>query len=171
MALTILFIVQVLKQREDEIDHLENNLKIILPPNVSPSSLRSDAVQSPTGPEGRSLAVSPADARPSSRTSGASQLDAVPESVTDEEVQTRRMEDLLRLVLPGCCDSTREADFRARQSPRSMAQMETSHKETVEALSTELAKTKRDHSDLVALSRDQVRTSLLSGLLVVPLAD
>jgi hypothetical protein len=42
---------------------------------------------------------------------------------------------------------------------RSMARMETTHRETVEALTAELAKTRRGHGDLLALSRDQVRLS------------
>lgn len=35
--------------------------------------------------------------------------------------------------------------------------METSHRETVEAMTAELAKSKRSHGDMLALSRDQVR--------------
>lgn len=80
---------QVLKQREDEIDHLENTIKVALPHKLSSSSLRSDAAR-----DGQSLAVAPVDAqRSSSRSSSVQPTEA---TATDEEMQNRRMEDLLK---------------------------------------------------------------------------
>lgn len=39
---------------------------------------------------------------------------------------------------------------------RSMAQKESAHKETVDSMNAEIEKVRREHSDIVTLSRDQV---------------
>jgi LPS O-antigen subunit length determinant protein (WzzB/FepE family) len=77
----------VLKQREDEIDHLEEALKLALPHKTSSASLRSDA-----GRDNTSLTVSGSDERRSLSRASTQQ----PSATTDEQVQNRRMDDLLK---------------------------------------------------------------------------
>lgn len=81
---------QVLKQREDEIDHLEQTLKLALPHKSSSASLRLDEIRDMNG-----FSMSGGeDERSPSRASNQQPL-----AVLDEEVRNHRMDELLKSAL------------------------------------------------------------------------
>jgi hypothetical protein len=52
----------------------------------------------------------------------------------------------------------------SQSSPRAMAQKESQHRETVEALNEELKQLRRQHDELTALSSNQVHFIHINGM-------
>ncbi|OJT12017.1 Kinesin-like protein KIF21A [Trametes pubescens] len=131
----IMRLQDVLKEREAEISVLESSLKEKAEPNGHPSSLAAELERSPTmSHHDDYVHLSPKTINHFSEIRKSLDLHHVNQyTVSDVDESLVRLNELMI----------------------SMAQKESSHKEVVDDLSTQLAQVRKQHEDLQVLSRDQ----------------
>lgn len=148
---------EVLKEREAEISSLEQSLK---ESSRGASALPTPMSVSPTTPSNGDASLSPKTLNNFNELRGA--LDnhtALNGTSSDVDETHERLNELMRYV---ACFSRPDHQIQFFDTLpfflfSSMAQKESSHREHVDKLSTELSSVRRQYDELTVLSRNQVR--------------
>ncbi|CAL1705613.1 unnamed protein product [Somion occarium] len=150
----IMRLQEVLKERETEITALESSLRESEARGRATS--RSSSSHSPVTPVNGAqppLYVNGGDVTPNGESNGDATLHLSPKTMSQFQALRRSMDSSHSQETP-VSDPDESLD-RLNELMRSMAQKESSHREIVDNLNTELAQVRRQHEELTVLARDQ----------------
>jgi kinesin family protein 4/21/27 len=157
----------VLKEREQEIAHLEISLKEKEAVILTPSSLQEATGHHVDNTDNPSVFLSPRTINQFDEIktvlqqgSGPDSADLMSNPESDEPLE--RLNELMRWVT-----TSQSAPTATHQVLSAMAQKESQHRESVEALNEELRQLRRQHDELTALSANQVHLKSADGMRIL----